>query len=62
MIDVKVPVASTPDKDRVCMAVEGRAYCGRSLRPDRAVSEWDLVVCADCWAAYRADEAAGVVA
>lgn len=58
----RVPLVSTSDRDRVCMAVDGRAYCGRKLREGRVAEDWDDVVCADCEAAFRADEAAGVVA
>ena len=53
----RAPTVSTTEKDRVCMAVDGRAYCGRSLKSGKATGEWSSVVCADCQAARRADEA-----
>lgn len=57
-----VPRVSTTEKDRVCMVAEGRGYCGRSLKPGKSTSDWSSVVCADCEAGRRADEAAGAVA
>lgn len=45
---------STPDKDRICLLHEQRAYCGR--RGKGATPYPRLVTCADCKAAVRADE------
>lgn len=53
----KPPVVSTTAKDRVCLNVEGRSYCGRKNKNTTAV--WAHCTCADCHAARRADEAAG---
>lgn len=48
---------STPDAHRVCAKGEpGRGYCGRKADA-KTTARWVLVVCADCWAARRADEA-----
>lgn len=49
---------STPDAHRRCAvgAEPGRGYCGRKAK--EATEHWALVVCSDCWAARRADEAA----
>lgn len=48
---------STPDAHRVCAQGEpGRGYCGRKA-DSKTTEHWVLVVCADCWAARRADEA-----
>lgn len=47
------PDVSTPNTHRVCFAVEGHAYCGRT--DPKLTSTWQNVVCADCEAAYRAD-------
>jgi hypothetical protein len=51
---------STPDAHRVCMGVKerNRGYCGREAKGSKVTTEWADVVCSDCVAAYRADEAA----
>lgn len=55
----KVALVSTPDVHRVCMATErkGRGYCGREAKGAKVTTEWADVVCSDCEAAYRADQA-----
>ncbi|WP_137843838.1 hypothetical protein [Microbacterium sp. 2FI] len=52
-----MPLVSTPDTHRVCgSGAPGRAYCGR--KADKVTtSDWSEVVCSDCTAARRADEA-----
>lgn len=53
----KVGQISTPDAHRVCAKGDpGRGYCGRKA-DSKTTEHWALVVCADCWAARRADEA-----
>lgn len=53
----KVPLVSTADAHRVCGAGEpGRGYCGRKADA-KTTKDWSAVVCSDCDAARRADQA-----
>lgn len=56
----KPPKVSTDEAHRVCADEGGRGYCGRHTPQAKRTDDWDKVTCADCQAARRADEAAGV--
>ena len=54
----KRAAVSTTDAARVCaIGAPKHGYCGRKA-DSKTTEHWALVVCADCWAARRADEAA----
>lgn len=56
----KRPPVSTTDAARVCKATDrrDRGYCGREAKGAKVTAEWVDVVCSDCEAAHRADQAA----
>lgn len=60
----KPPKVSTTDADRICGPSDrpNRGYCGREAKGAKRTQNWDAVVCADCHAARRADQQAGVAA